>query len=132
HVAVPADVDPYWLDLLMRSGAPVRRIGTCDHAAAVLFLPDGAGLNSRATRLLVDRCRQQGVGIVAGAHWGSALLGGRVRTLHATGMLTGARGLPEQPVRLFCDVDVLAEATAGRVWPADIPASASSSTPSPM
>lgn len=132
HVAVSADVDPCWLDLLVRSGLPVRWLGTCDHSAAVLFLPDRAGLTSAATRALVDRCQQQGLGIVAGAHWGSVLLGGRVRTLHATEVVAGERGLPASPVRLHCDVEVLAGATAGRVWPADIPAVASARSPAPV
>jgi hypothetical protein len=132
HVAVAADLDPYWFDLLMRAGVPVRLLGTCDHGAAVLFLPDRAGLHSRATRALVDRCRQQGLAVVAGAHWGSALLGGRVRRVHATSVCAGVRGLPMTPVRLHGDVEVLATATAGRVWPADIPASTSVAAPAPV
>src|SRR5205823_6528506 len=132
HVAVAADLDPYWFDLLMRSGALVRLLGTCDHGAAVLFLPDRAGLDSQATRALVDRCRQQGLGVVAGAHWGSALLGGRVRKVHATSVCAGAGGLPKTAVRVNGDVEVLAGATAGRVWPADIPASVAVAAPAPL
>lgn len=73
HVAVPEGTDPYWLDLLARSGLAVRELGTCDHRAATVFLPDAAGLSSSALRALVAARRAAGEPLLLGAPWARAL-----------------------------------------------------------
>ncbi|MBM4062359.1 MAG: hypothetical protein FJ265_14865 [Planctomycetes bacterium] len=70
HVAIPDGTGPYWRGLLGRAGLPVRELGTADHAAATLFLPDAAGLASRALRQIVARWRGAGVPALAGPAWG--------------------------------------------------------------
>lgn len=74
HIAVPEGTAPYWLALLRRSGVPTRTLGSADHAAATLFLPEAAGLESRALRRTVARLRDLGTPVLAGPAWG-ALLG---------------------------------------------------------
>lgn len=73
HIAVPEGTAPYWLSLLRRSGLPVRTLGSCDHANATLFLPDAAGLGSRALRRTVAQLRFSGTPVLAGPSWGEAL-----------------------------------------------------------
>jgi hypothetical protein len=72
HIAVAPDVDPYWRALLTRSGLPVRDLGAGDHGAAVLFLPDAAGLRSRVLRGLVAALRRVGRPVLAGRQWEAA------------------------------------------------------------
>jgi hypothetical protein len=73
HIAVPEGTAPYWLSLLQRSGLPTRTLGSVDHTAATLFLPEGAGLDSRALRRTVARLRFGGTPVLAGPAWGEAL-----------------------------------------------------------
>jgi hypothetical protein len=92
QIAVPEGTHPYWLGLLQRSGLPVRTLREGDPAAAVLFLPDAAGLASAATRALVARWRERGTPALAGPEWGKAL-GAPVRHRHDLGLsLRAAHG----------------------------------------
>ena len=131
-IAIPEAADPYWNEVLARSGFSVSRLGGPGDPMA-LFLPDEAGLGSKALRREVSRLRASGTPCVVGCAWGADLLGIRVRNVAAIGISgTGGPFGDGSEIRMPVRVPAFTGASIGRIWPGGEPAVVAIAGPAPI